>query len=96
MIIISLVLITVLATQTSFADCPSQLSKCDVALKAALQLDNDYKTQVLNYVRQSALQQQIIEDQNAKLGSPFRDPTVVVPTVVAVVLTTLLVTKHLK
>jgi hypothetical protein len=86
----------ILVTQTSLADCPTQLSYCDQALQASLKLNTDFKAQVANYAQQSALQQQIIQDQGKELSEWYRKPEIVVPAVVVTVLTTLLVTKHLK
>jgi hypothetical protein len=95
-ITISLSLVMILVNQTSLADCPTQLSFCDVALKASLQVNTDLKTQIGNYAKQSILQQQIIQDQGKELGEWYRKPEIVVPTIVVVVLTGLLATGHLK
>jgi hypothetical protein len=86
----------ILASQTSLADCPSQLSFCDVALKASLQVNTDLNTQIGNYAQESQLQKQIIQDQGKELNEWYRKPEIVVPIVIVVVLTGLLATKHLK
>lgn len=63
-----------LENDPSLISCDTKLKDCDAVVNAALKVIDDYKVQVTNYEKESALQKQIIQDQNMELTSFFHDP----------------------
>lgn len=74
MISLSMIL-TLLTSLNSYGQtCQEVLNNCDTAYSAQKILIKDQDDQLKNYFSKDQLQHQIIDDQQKKLDSPFRDP----------------------
>ncbi len=70
----------------SKADCPANLQLCDKAITAAQDLVFEQGKQLVNYQNKSALQDQIIQDQQKRLDSPLNNKVYVIGGTVVIVL----------
>lgn len=73
--IISVITTIMLINLNSYSQsCQDTLNSCDTAYRTQKILIDDQKQQINNYFKKDGLQHQVIDDQQKKLDSPFRDP----------------------
>lgn len=81
--IITLIL---LLSQIGYADCTTSLKLCDLTVNIQKTLIDEQTAQIQNYQDKSALQESLINDQQAKLNSPLHNTLDVALTTTVIVL----------